>query len=131
MIATSRVLLGAAVVVAGVACNSPTSVVCPNVPRALQFALTVYVKDSVTTLPGARGATLIARDGAFQDSVTIPLASFDELPVELAGSRAGTYSVTVRKNGYLDWTKNGVVVSNAGCGIDPVTLTAKLQPRTT
>ena len=100
---------------------------CSDPPRISDFAINVAVRDSASNQPVARGATVIARDGAYSDSVTIPAASFDQLLIGLALKRIGTYSVTVRKDGYADWLKTGVQVTTSPCGIEGQLLTARLQ----
>lgn len=76
----------------------------------------------------AAGATVIARDGAYADSATVPADGSNSTPVGLAGERAGTYSITVRKAGYQTWSKGGVLVTKDVCHVIPVQVTAKLQP---
>jgi hypothetical protein len=110
--------LAVALLLEVVACSSPFSggTLCTE-----QFAagITVSPIDSVTGAPVA-GATAIARDGAFVDSTT-------DLNM-IAGERAGTYSVTVRKTGYATWLRSGVNVTRDECHVKTVSLTAKLQP---
>ncbi|MDQ6717850.1 MAG: carboxypeptidase-like regulatory domain-containing protein [Gemmatimonadota bacterium] len=101
---------------------------CSDPPRISEFAINVAVRDSLTGLPAARGTTVIARDGAYSDSVTIPAAGFDQLLIGLAFNRIGTYSVTARKDGYVDWVKTGVQVTTGLCGIDGQLITARLRP---
>jgi len=95
-----------------------------------RFGLSVYVKDSVTAAPAASGATLIARDGTWADTVSLPAgkAGLDGLGLNTAGERAGTYSLTVHKAGYHDWVKSGVVVTADVCHVHPVVVTALLVP---
>jgi len=48
----------------------------------------------------------------------------------IAGDSLGTYSVTVQRSGYADWTRTGVSVTQVGvCGnVLPVALDVPLQP---
>jgi hypothetical protein len=54
----------------------------------------------------------------------MPTAWWDENEVP-----AGTYSVFVRKVGYADWARTGLVIEAGDCGhiISPAPLTAALQ----
>lgn len=97
-----------------------------------RYGLNVTVVDSLTGAPPS-SATLIARDGAHVDSVG-PQTTFLSGPqgqpillVSAAGERPGTYDLTVRSPGYLDWTRAGVQVTADECHVDPVALTARLR----
>lgn len=92
------------------------------------FAIQVYVQDSVSRAMTASGAQLIVRDGAYTDSVSFNQPGTDSQPLEAAGERPGTYTVTVRKSGYQDWTRSNVQVSKGECHVQTVTLTSLLQP---
>lgn len=93
------------------------------------FGLQVAVQDSSTGAPAASGAQLIARDGAWADTVAFPSnrPDLDAQPLVSAGERPGTYTVTVRKAGFRDWQRTGVVVTADECHVHPVDLTARLQ----
>lgn len=109
--------------------TSPDHVVCT---AEFRYGITVYVKDSVTLAPAASGATLIARDGAWADTVSYPAdsANYDAAAMPTAGERAGIYSLTVRKPGYLDWVNPRVVVTADACHVHPVVVTALIAPAT-
>jgi hypothetical protein len=91
-------------------------------------AVSVRVQDSASGALVASGTRLIARDGAYTDSSTFPAnhPELDSSSLEAAGERAGTYSVTVRKAGYRDWTRDNVVASKGECHVNTVALTAVL-----
>ena len=93
------------------------------------YGLHVTVQDSVTGAPAASGAQLIARDGAYADTVTVPPAAEDpdNWVLQAAGERPGVYTVTVRKAGFLAWERTGVVVTADDCHVRTVELTARLQ----
>jgi hypothetical protein len=93
------------------------------------WGIQVEVQDSVTSAPSASGAEVIARDGAYADTASYPpnRPDLDDLPLVGAGERAGTYTVTVRKSGFLDWERSDVVVTADECHVRPVALTARLQ----
>jgi hypothetical protein len=91
--------------------------------------LHVSVQDSVTGAPTASGAQLIARDGAYADTATVPPAAPnpDAWVLLAAGERPGVYVVTVRKAGFATWERTGVEVTADECHVRPVALTARLQ----
>ena len=123
--------LGLSALMAGVlvsgSCSQPAavSVICPDI---FVFGLNVSVVDSVTGAGTGSGATVIARDGAYTDSTTRAANGSDVATFGLAGERAGTYAVTVRKAGYQSWLRSGIQVAKAECGVTPVAVTARLQP---
>jgi len=90
----------------------------------------VSVQDSVTGVPAASGATLIAIDGSYADTASIPAQrpDLDSRTLLAAGERAGTYDLTVRKAGFLDWHRTSVVVTPNECHVNPVEMTARLKP---
>ena len=92
-----------------------------------RFGINVTVVDSVTNTAPA-SATLIARSGAYVDSVG-PVQAQPSFGIVLptAGERAGTYDLTVRSTGYRDWTKTGVTVTKGVCHVDQQAFTARLQ----
>ena len=94
------------------------------------FGLVVAVQDSSTGAPAASGVQLIAQDGAWADTVGFPpnRPDLDAQELVSAGERPGTYTVTVRKAGFRDWQRTGVVVTADECHVHPVELTARLQP---
>ena len=112
------------------ACTSPfDNVMCTN---QFVYGLNVTVLDSLTLSPPAK-ATLVARSGAFTDSVgPMPPSQLTNggplmLILSTAGERAGVYDVTLKSPGYSDWTKTGITVTKDVCHVIPVAVTAKLQ----
>lgn len=75
----------------------------------------------------AIGASVIAREGAYVDSVRVA-GTNNAVLVGLANERPGTYTVTVRKPGYQVVTNEGVVVTQDRCHVRTVTLVVTLQP---
>jgi hypothetical protein len=98
----------------------------------MEPSIAVLVRDDATGAFIGAGATLVQRDGAFVDSVsfpadaptynTVPLATHDAL------ERAGEYTITVRRAGFADWERTGIVVSDGRCNVRTVHLTAFLTP---
>jgi hypothetical protein len=89
----------------------------------------VYVKDSVSNAGVASGASLVVREGSFEDSIAVPNARPDlnDLVVGAAAERTGTYQVTVSKPGYATWVQTGIRVTRNVCHVNTVSLTALLQ----
>jgi len=114
---------------AAVGCSGSPSGVCT---MEFRYGLSVYVKDSLTGTAIASGASLVARDGAFKDSVSAPsgIPELNALPLLTAGERAGTYQVSVSKPGYLPWLRSNVRITANECHVNPTSVTALLQPTT-
>jgi hypothetical protein len=110
------------------ACDSLDSgpIACTDI---FLWGLHVAVQDSATGTPSASGAQLIARDGAYADTSSFPpnRPDLDGLHLVAAGEREGTYTVTVRKAGFVDWERSGIVVTADECHVRPVALTARLK----
>lgn len=82
--------------------------------------ITVDVRDSQSGAQITDGVRVIARDGAFADTA-------ENSHLAVAFERAGTYTVTVEKDGYQTWSRSGVRVSRDECHVRTVALTAQLQ----
>ncbi len=106
-------------------CDAFLSVTCTTIAIP---GINVYVRDAASGASTAAGATVVARSGAYTDSVTVPAPLTYDFPVSLALERPGYYVVTVRKAGYRDWSQSSVRVSADKCHVHTVTLTASLQP---
>jgi hypothetical protein len=87
-------------------------------------ALSVEIRDSTTNAPAAAGATAVATNGVFTDSVLVT----HDLLIGLAEERAGRYTIRVRKEGYRLWSRSSVVVESGDCGVNTVHVLARLQP---
>jgi predicted lipoprotein with Yx(FWY)xxD motif len=93
-------------------------------------AVRVTVHDARTGAAIAAGTTIVVSDGAFRDSIVVTdRADVNGYPYGLAIERAGTYTVTVRKAGYEDWTRTGVRAERGRCNVATATLAVRLQPR--
>lgn len=101
---------------------------CTAVPR---YALQVVIADSISGTGVASGATVLARDGNYADSVQIPVGpNLDDLHPLLGLGRPGLYALSVRKAGYRDWTRSGIRVKSGNCGPERVTVAVLLQRAT-
>jgi hypothetical protein len=101
---------------------------CSTDPRA---ALEIAVQDSVTGSTGPfANVAYAAHDGTFGDT-----AFFASVPANISGhpvlvglafERAGSYTVTVKADGYAVWSKSGIIVTSDACHVIPVSVTALL-----
>lgn len=86
----------------------------------------IEVLDAGTGAP-LMGSTGAIRDGDYDEELT----SMDGSNYLWAGGvsgRAGTYDVTVQREGYATWSREDVRVSANQCGVRTVDLTARLEP---
>ena len=104
---------------------SQTGIVCTEEARP---GLMVALADSLTGDQNFTDVSVVARDGAYADSIAQPTypAPVYGGPIPLAYERKGTYTVTVRAAGYAPWVKTGVVVNGDQCHVVTVPLTARL-----
>jgi hypothetical protein len=111
--------------IAGLGCSDSTMFVCQPI---LISAFQVTVRDAATGLfIGSQSTVIAALQGGAADTVT-GIANSADSSVLSAGSRPGTYDVTVRHVGYLDWTKGNILVlSEDGCHPMTQSLQANLQ----
>jgi len=103
-------------------CGTTGPIACTEI---FVYGLSVTVVEEGTGTPLADGATLTLRDGDYVESTT---ESFDGRTMMGAGERAGTYVVTVSREGFHTWAATDVVVTADECHVIPVALTAELTP---
>lgn len=123
-------LLGA-VAIAGLACDGGALAVC-NLPGSSAPPVAVFVRDAESNAFIASGATVVFSHEYATDSIVVPPGRAD-LNAEAVSPApfawlAGTYSVTVRRSGYAEWSRVGVQARVVRCELLTTTLTAKLQP---
>lgn len=106
------------------ACDSSTTtdLICPPVYFA---AVEVTAVDSVTNVNVTAGSTVVLSNATVTDSLDVPPGA---ATVAGVGSRAGTFTLRVRRSGYNLWQKSGVQVESGDCGPQTVRVTARLQP---
>lgn len=116
-------LLVAVAMMAGLtACEEATVCVA-----AFFVPIQVEVRDASTGAHIARGATGTIQDGDFVSPLMLPEPSSELYLVAAGGS--GIYDVRIQKEGYQDWEKRRVFVTDAGCGQPrTVFLNAELMP---
>src|SRR5512141_2587050 len=103
-----RVITIAVIVTGGVACSNLLS--GPDCSPTGALALDIHIRDAVTGLPLTGGATAVL-SGADHDSVLVTRDRY------VGGCVNGTYSVTIRKTGYREFTQSGIVVTRDNCDI--------------
>lgn len=103
--------------------GGPTNVCTGDFP-----ALRITVRDSLTGTAAASGAIATAtRRGDTAETIIVPNdTSRDGVPIPL-GSLPGTYDVLLKKAGYADWTKSGIVVETSNCHLQTVSLEALIR----
>jgi hypothetical protein len=107
-----------------------TTAFCRPSDGRIVFGLNVAVRDSAT---GRRlAADVWAEEGHFAESLMPGLdVPGTNAPASYSGvaDRPGRYLVTVIAAGFRLWRRDSIVVRSAsGCHVEPVNLTALLQP---
>lgn len=105
--------------------SSATNGACTEEARA---GITLTLQDSLLGAVPMTNVTATIRDGAYADSAVVaayPGGSPGGI-IAFAYERAGTYDVTARADGYVPWTRNGVVVDRDACHVIGVPLVARL-----
>jgi hypothetical protein len=116
-----RRVLTASSVLFVAACGSPTETVCSGLANP---AILLIVVDSVTGVAPAVSPTVVAISG--ESTISPDIVADNRYSIGFG--RSGTFSVTVKTPGYVDWSISGVVVQEDACGITTtVNLTAKLR----
>ncbi|MBC8883607.1 carboxypeptidase regulatory-like domain-containing protein [Flavobacterium piscinae] len=105
-------------------CEEDDEIYCTQEAKA---GLNITVKDAVTGDFLSSGVTVIAQDGSYTE--TLEQFPNEEVPVFIgAWERAGTYIVTVSKEGYQTFTTEPIVVTADICHVIPQQVTVELLP---
>lgn len=89
----------------------------------------IEVREAGTGRPLGIGTKVEISDGRYKEEATSANAYMDRNPFfQGAFERPGTYTVTVRRQGYRDWTAKNVVVKGGQCHVTTVGLRADLAP---
>lgn len=93
-------------------------------------AIIVEIRHAQTSTPLADSARGSVVDGGFVDSLRPQgIDSLGRLVSRAAAiERAGTYTVSVTRSGYTNWTQSNVQATRGDCHVNTVRLTAALQP---
>lgn len=112
------------------ACSSPNAsdpgVCTPMIVPAVLLSL----RDARTQAPIAANAVVSAQISTSHGSFSETHVGSDALLIPV-GAMPGTYDLLLKKSGYVDVTKNGIVVPSAdaqGCQPKTVSLEVLLQP---
>jgi hypothetical protein len=127
MIARTRLvpIVGLVVGVAAWGCSDSTAPVCTDIAIP---GLAIDVKEAESGLLLRRDVTIIVATNGFQESVTLTAGS-PTAPWSGAYERPGTYTITVRRPGYRDWVRAGVIVEREDrCHVRTTFVTAELEP---
>jgi hypothetical protein len=96
-----------------------------NCTEEFVYGLNVNVKDAATDAVLQEGVLVKAVDGSYVET----LETVESIPTFLgAGERAGSYVITVSKDGYQTFTSPVVTVKADICHVLTETLNVELQP---
>jgi len=86
-----------------------------NCTEEARAGLMVLVKDAISGVELTEGVTVTATDGSYVEELT----NFPEFSNEFTGAyeRAGTYILTVTKEGYVTHTSEPIVVGEDECHV--------------
>ena len=109
-------------------CSFTTDRVCTLEARS---SLSVTVTDAQSGVRLDSGSTVVVVGSRIHDSIVVSAPAPPSYPTALWFENevpAGTYSVSVHRAGYLDWSRSGVVIKADECHVtSPANLTAALQ----
>jgi len=74
------------------------------------------------------GGKLVGSDGYTGTVEPKPVTQWDSDTLAFAIERAGTYTLTLYKERYFDWTRSGIVVERDECHVMTVRLQAEMHP---
>jgi hypothetical protein len=119
-------LVAATLALAG--CDAITGLFSGGCKTNLVAAVSVTIVDSIGGGSLTNGATVRVQDGAYADSITVPIDTSSNFAptIALAWERPGVYQVTVRHAGYRDWNASNVRVTKDECHVHTAVLTARL-----
>jgi hypothetical protein len=121
-------LLAIVALVVGVAATGCSNVVGPDCTDVAVPGLAIDVREAGSAVPLRRDVTITVTADGFQESMTFT-ANTPTIPWSTAYERPGTYTITVRRPGYREWSRSGVVVEREDhCHVRPTSVTAELEP---
>ncbi len=95
-------------------------------------AVKVSVFDSKTGASANENATAVLIEGSYRETMSPDISTGEGVSITTGFSgglaRPGTYTVHVSKQGYIDWEREGVRVTQGECYPNTVILRADLQP---
>ena len=118
-------MIAASLLLAG--CGADDQIACTLL---LTPGIRFDIRDSITGNMFTGPGTVFAAEGTFVDSL-----NFTSLPsrigIPLVHERPGTYNVSVRAEGYDEWSKSNVTVTAGQCHVNTVSLNVLLQKDST
>ena len=102
--------------------SGPGGLACTDI---YVFGLNVTVKDDATGTPIC-DATVTAVDGAYTETLQVQAFGGD-CTYAGAGERAGNYTITATKSGFMNATQNAVVTADR-CHVKGVEVPLRLKP---
>jgi hypothetical protein len=92
-------------------------------------ALSIDVFDKETGLPNACGVTVVVQDGDYIEEISNEAGNNcqEDFTFKAAGERAGTYDITVSKEGYIDWVHYDTEVTENICHVNTISVQAYLE----
>ena len=107
------------------ACGDPIVDLPVGCTEQFVYGISVQVVDVTSGAQRASGSTLTVREGSYEEVVT---GVTGNNTMVAAGERAGTYAVTITRDGYRTWSQFDVEVGEDECHVIPVSLLAQIQP---
>ncbi len=103
-------------------CGLPGGIGCTDI---YIHGLTVSVKDDATNQPIC-DAVVKAVDGTYSETLQ-PQSLGSDCTYGGAGERAGNYTISATKTGYLDAMQGGNVVTADACHVKGITVTLRMR----
>jgi hypothetical protein len=91
------------------------------------YGLSVTVRDDATSAPIC-DATVTAVDGTHSEQLEKSPGGGTDCGYFGAGERAGNYTITAVKSGYMNATQSNVVVTADQCHVKGVAVTLRMKP---
>jgi hypothetical protein len=114
---------------AATACSNsgPTDIACSQV---YVYGISLKVQNAVTGARITDSAAVQIKDGGYVEAYNYlgPADQPTSGVLSAAGERAGTYSISIRKDGFAPYDTAGIKVTRDVCHVHGVQVTAKLQP---
>ena len=92
------------------------------------YGLEIQVVDGETGGPTGLGAIAVVRDDGYVENALCEDRGPLGVAVLAAGERAGTYDITIDAEGYLEWSREDVRVTEDRCHVKTVRIVAQLEP---
>jgi hypothetical protein len=113
--------------VTGCSSSTPTGVACTAI---YVYGISLEVQNALTGARITDSAAVQVTDGSYVESYNYlgPASQPYSGVLSAAGERAGTYSISIRKNGFAPYDTTGIKVTRDLCHVHPVEVIANLQP---